>query len=101
MRHDELTFTSLVCNYHGVGRVEAVQLTSRNFSEVQRWLNSKRADATLWTNESFVVGLWVDNTWHDRHDRTPVPFGWWVYEDADGRVGVASEVSYEEHYTRG
>jgi hypothetical protein len=95
----ELTFTDYVAGHYSVGPVKAVQLTLDNFREVKRWLEDNGSNVHYWTNESFVVGLWVFNTWHDRGDKTPVPFGWWVYQAETGSIGVASEVTLKEHYT--
>ena len=102
MGHDPLKFTTYTVNYYSVGLAEAVQLTSENFLSVQDWLEENGATAHLWTNESYVVGLWVHNTWHDRSDKTPVPFGWWVYRTADdGSIGCGSEISVEGHWDKG
>jgi hypothetical protein len=78
--------------------LEAVQLTVGNFLTVEDWLEANGSEVHLWTNESYVVGLWVFNTWHDRSDKTPAPFGWWAYRTEDGRIGVAAEVSLDSHY---
>lgn len=80
--------------------IEMIQLTIDNFMAVQAWLEDNDSEAHLWTNESYVIGLWVHNTWHDGSGKTPMPFGWWVYRSPhSGRTGVASDVALAEHYT--
>ncbi len=99
--NNQLEFTPFTVSFYNIGPVQAVQLTSSNFQDVQEWLREHDCVAPEWTNESFVIGLWVPNTWHDRGKRTPVPFGWWIYLRPNGSVGVGSEVAVEQNWTRG
>jgi hypothetical protein len=94
-----LAFTRYVGSYYSIGLVDAVQLTRKNYGEVEEWLKENGSDIHYWTNESLIIGFWVFNTWHDRHDKTPVPFGWWVYLSDSGMIGAASEGAIDEHYT--
>lgn len=96
--HDPIVFTSLFSSYYKTGRVEAVQVTTKNFRTVEIWLDEHGNETSVWTNESFVIGLWIYGAWHDSYGRTPMPFGWWVYRTEDGDIGVASPEALEEHY---
>jgi hypothetical protein len=78
--------------------LEMAQLTTENYFSIEKWLEANGSEAHFWTNESFIVGLWVFGTWHDGSSKTPAPFGWWVYRTEDGRIGVAAEVTLGEHY---
>ncbi len=79
--------------------IDMAQLTSSNYSAARQWLEAHGCATDLWTNESWIVGLWIAGTWHDSGKRTPVPFGWWLYlSPTTGRVGVVSEVALRKDY---
>jgi hypothetical protein len=79
--------------------IDMVQLTNENFGTVKQWLEGNDCEVSYWTNEAFVIGFWVSNTWHDGGSKTPVPFGWWLYKSPhSGEMGAASAVSLEQHY---
>lgn len=79
--------------------IEVVELTEGNFLTVEKWLNGLGGDASEWTNESFVAGIWLGGTWHDRGRRTPVPFGWSVYYcPQTSEIGAACPYALEANY---
>lgn len=42
--------------------IEMVRLTDDNFTDVREWLENHGCKVSYWTNEAFVIGLWVTNT---------------------------------------
>lgn len=79
--------------------IEMAQLTPDNYGDIRKWLEARGSEVHYWTNESFIVGLWVFDTWHDGSAKTPMPFGWWIYQSpSDGKVGIASEPALKKHY---
>jgi hypothetical protein len=78
--------------------IEMVQLTNENYADVEEWLENHGCKVSYWTNESFIIGLWVTGTWHDGSSKTPVPFGWWLYQSPHGSMGAASEPAIRKHY---